>query len=402
MSVTINGRPILTLELTESRVGTWFARFEADADELDVNDEAPAGAVVLDVEGETFAGALVNSEIEADSRWRGIVVGGAGRLTTELEARHFFTPSVQNIVTAWTRLTGETVDPGVEASVLSHRFARWSWVKGPAYTVLTELAAALGVDWKILRNGNLWLGTPSWSEVETTQELIEEELAAEENRVTIAYDNDGEDEPPDAQPGQTLDGRQIHEAKLWVDSGWNMRHDLYFGQEADTDRLAPARAQEALRQLWPCQFVLQRGDNTMDLLQDDPAIRGAGGMQHVPLQFGLPGVRIKAAGRSRGLMGWAGGDPARPIAGLWDWGTPVDEMSVEVQKELRLGADDADDGVVVDSKLQSALLDALDIAILAALDGDGGAAALGALKTALSTAPPTGEWDVAAAKVKAR
>lgn len=64
----------------------------------------------------------------------------------------------------------------------------------------------------------------------------------------------------------------------------------------------------------------QHDDDSLDLLPDDPAVRGRG-LQHVPIRHGLPGVRVRVALGSRVLLGFVQADPSRPYASLWQAGS---------------------------------------------------------------------------------
>lgn len=65
---------------------------------------------------------------------------------------------------------------------------------------------------------------------------------------------------------------------------------------------------------YPAKVVSQSG-NELDLQPDDSRIPGMAG---VPMRLGIPGVTATVAPGSRVLLGWAGGDPQRPVATLWE------------------------------------------------------------------------------------
>lgn len=67
----------------------------------------------------------------------------------------------------------------------------------------------------------------------------------------------------------------------------------------------------------PAAVLSQHDDDTVDVLPDDATLRG-NGLSNVPIRHGLPGVRVRVVAGSRVLLGFEGGDPARPYVSLWD------------------------------------------------------------------------------------
>jgi hypothetical protein len=61
------------------------------------------------------------------------------------------------------------------------------------------------------------------------------------------------------------------------------------------------------------------GDNTVDLVCDDPAVRGIG-MQAVPVKTGIAGATSRAEQGARCLLGFAAGDPRQPQVVAWEFG----------------------------------------------------------------------------------
>lgn len=71
----------------------------------------------------------------------------------------------------------------------------------------------------------------------------------------------------------------------------------------------------------------QHEDGSVDLLPDDPVVRGTG-LSRVPIRHGLPGVTVKVVVGARCLLGYEGGDPQKPYAHLWD-PTAIEEISFD-------------------------------------------------------------------------
>ncbi len=67
--------------------------------------------------------------------------------------------------------------------------------------------------------------------------------------------------------------------------------------------------------LYPATVNSQNDDGTLELTPDDPRFAGA---SKVPILLGLPGVEVKVPAKARVLLGFAGGDPQKPRATLWE------------------------------------------------------------------------------------
>lgn len=67
--------------------------------------------------------------------------------------------------------------------------------------------------------------------------------------------------------------------------------------------------------------VISQSGNNVDLQPDDTRLPG---FANVPLRLGLPGAVVTVNPGSRVLLGWAQGDPQRPIATVWESSSVVE------------------------------------------------------------------------------
>lgn len=81
--------------------------------------------------------------------------------------------------------------------------------------------------------------------------------------------------------------------------------------------------------LYPARVVSQSGQ-AVDLRPDDSRLPA---LEAVPLNLGLPGVEVDVEPGARVLLGFAGGDPAKPRATLWESGS-VRSMRVDAGVDL--------------------------------------------------------------------
>ena len=70
--------------------------------------------------------------------------------------------------------------------------------------------------------------------------------------------------------------------------------------------------------LYPCQILRDHGDMRLDLQPDKPDLPL---LTRVPLRTMLPGVEVRVQVGTRVLLGFENGDPARPVALLFDAGS---------------------------------------------------------------------------------
>ena len=70
--------------------------------------------------------------------------------------------------------------------------------------------------------------------------------------------------------------------------------------------------------LYPATVLKDYGDMTLDLRADNPNLPE---LVKVPLRTFLPGVSVEVLPNSRVLLGFENGDPARPVAQLFDGGS---------------------------------------------------------------------------------
>lgn len=101
--------------------------------------------------------------------------------------------------------------------------------------------------------------------------------------------------------------------------------------------------------LYRAKLVKQSADLTkVDVVPDDPRVPG---MSAIPLKHGLPGATVQVDVGAYLLVGWEGGNPARPYACIWEAGAGVPKITIKATL-IQLGGDPlvaATDGVVLGS-----------------------------------------------------
>jgi hypothetical protein len=89
--------------------------------------------------------------------------------------------------------------------------------------------------------------------------------------------------------------------------------------------------------LYPAKLVSQNDDGTLELKPDDSRLPG---LSKVPIRYGIPGVTVKVASGARVLVGFEGGDPAAPVATLWESGS-VTELTIDATSDIKVNGGSA-------------------------------------------------------------
>lgn len=69
--------------------------------------------------------------------------------------------------------------------------------------------------------------------------------------------------------------------------------------------------------LYPAVVVAQNSDGSLQLIADDPKVRGDG-HNNVRVRHGLPGISVTVSQGARVRLGFEEGDPSKPFAALFD------------------------------------------------------------------------------------
>lgn len=337
MQARINGLRVLEGELYEPRVGAWTAVLEVDASDKP-GDAGLSGPVTLTLGDETFLGTITAGADEG-GRLKLTVVGGAGGLQRELDARYYYQTSAEVVLGDILRATGETLDAREsDPVVVTALLARWSRSKGQARQALSQLVEDLGAYWRVGRTGAIIVKKDeTWDAPDGV--LVETDKNPSTGRAEVAPE-----ERPVVRPGTTLSGgERVLEVTTRFDDTSVRQEVLYDVDGSGKMRgLVHAQADAARRavetpllyaQWYPARVVSQDKDGTVQLVADDPRIRG-NGITHVPIRHGVPGLVVKVALNERVILFFENGDPKKPACALWPDGSSVREVYLTAQTKL--------------------------------------------------------------------
>jgi hypothetical protein len=202
-ALTCAGKAVTRGEVEVPRSGPWHADLWLDA------DTAPSGAVELVWDG-------------APSPWRGFVVpgragvlteggpvevrvvGGAGGLGKRLPGQSYRSATARLIVEQLLAAAGERLDGSTATALLVRQLARWSRAAGTTGEQLDALAGQLGVSWRVLPGGKVWLGVPPTTPLSLPPEAVVVRRQPVLAQVELAHGS-----PWTLTAGGTFEGRTV-------------------------------------------------------------------------------------------------------------------------------------------------------------------------------------------------
>lgn len=197
MSITINGKPIVHGKISMPRYGAWHARLMVDCDAAsDVT-----GSCSIAVEGGatlTCASFRVGDFEGRISVW---VVGGTNGLGDAVVGKFYDAAPVQTIIGDIARECGETISSTADTATLQTLLPKWMRMEGSAGRALAMLTTHIGVPWRMIDDGSIWLGPETYAAFSGDYDLIDTDPTGD--TMTIA------DELVALRPGMSLDGRNV-------------------------------------------------------------------------------------------------------------------------------------------------------------------------------------------------
>lgn len=322
---------LVSMRVAHSLTGPWVAELTADTDDVPENKQVD----VLDDDGSTLLSGRVIRAASPLGRVEMRIQGGIGALGGTIEPVFIRDVSIEDVVATIASSVGfEYVFEGSDVALEA-----WLIRRGTAASALDALVETVGGNWRTLPDGRLWFGVDVFAEPADPEEPQLSRTDAAHGLTELTFDT----YPSEWLPGRLLYGVRVQSVVTTVgQEGFVAR--VYSG---DTDRLRAAvdqRAREAVARRWSFAFyegelVSQDGD-VIDV-QLDPDLSESDRLlpllTRVPLR-GVPhGARITLAAGARVLVGFGGGDPAKPYALPW---APVDSAQPELidlkADELRL------------------------------------------------------------------
>lgn len=308
--------------------GNWTAHLE-----LANLVPAPTGLVTLSWLGRELTGQVVRGGQTKSGRVFVLVAGGSGHLgqaaPPQLTARGYQNCPLSRILADLAADASESLSPTISAQVLSRTIASWPRRKVLASACLDDLARALGLVWRVLQDGTLWLGVPAFTEsvVEQPMQLLDDQ---DPSQSTALYSllRFG------PLPGEAYDGQKVGDAHYRISaSGDGLPGPGAFvrlwwldaaSTELDGGRLIKDFA-DLVKQCVPVDWlasysarvVSQSADGTLEVVFDTKLLPPRKG---VPYRTLVDGARLVIDAGARCVVHFDNGQPSNPVADLFDHG----------------------------------------------------------------------------------
>lgn len=314
MDLTIDNRSVIQGRLQLPARGPWWGEFTLDANEALKQGQR---VTVRSATGFELVATVQKCEVVY-----GVpqvrIIGGRGGLNRTVAAQWHTGPGLtaRTVLTSWADAAGEQLSGTIASELLSRSVARWVRAKGRSIDALDALADALGVNWRVLPDGTVWLGVEQSAEVEAFEhDVVARRVAT--GCVELVVD------APAAQllPGRMFEGRKIgtveylltpEKCRAVVGLIASTAQDTI--QDLITSMVKRALWRERYRGLYRAEVVAVRDDWTVDLR---PTLDEWPEMTEVPVLSGVAGASAKLARGAKVAFEFADSDPMQPAVTMW-------------------------------------------------------------------------------------
>jgi hypothetical protein len=215
--IAVNGFGVRSGSIFMPSYGAWHARLIVDADaETDIT-----GACSVAIEGGATLAGTAFRKGEYDGRFEVWIVGGAGLLATLLVGKFYSAAPVRTALADIANESGETLSSTADTTTTTTLLPKWARIAGTAGRALGLLSKQLGVPWRIIDDGSIWVGPETWPTFGVTDYDVVDDCAID-GRMTIS------EETLSLRPGMTFEGLQVTYVEHRI-SPESLRTELYVG-----------------------------------------------------------------------------------------------------------------------------------------------------------------------------
>jgi hypothetical protein len=319
VTAKIGGQTLIECQITRPLSGAWEATARGNGPPL-------AGALTLTIEGTTWAAYVREAVQDGGSVRYDLIAGKANGWRAPVEARSYRAVTVQTILDDLSRESGEALSGTIAAELLTRPVPSYHRQAGRVWFALDDLADCLGVTWRALEDGSLWLGTDSWA-ASTTKAVVQ---STQGDTATLQV------QAPTIAPGTVWEGRRVDLCEHWLERN-GLRSVIWSADPARLMRAAGERnARTRYARFYTSQVVSQDpADGSLELLIDHPDLRGTG-LAGVPLWTGCDGLSVDLEAGDQVLVGFLDGSPARPFAMLSPTGGTAKRVRIKAGTEITI------------------------------------------------------------------
>ena len=275
--------------------------------------EAPVGAASLrltrdDGTVDVFACTIRRSGVaKGAERVSVTLVGGAGQLVLPVPPRDHAQGTAPVpaglILRGIADAAGERLAPGVEDALDATLLPRWTRAAMPAGAAIDLLAYVLGLGWRVLTDGTVWVGSETWPTVDASTYAP----VGDPRDGAVVYAPEG----APLLPGTTIDGAKASLVEYIIAPG--RARARVTCELAGEPVVAPDLT--LYRACYAGEVRAQDAAGGLDIALDDarmPQLRA------VPLRLGIPGAKATVPEGARVRVAFEGADPRGAFASALD------------------------------------------------------------------------------------
>ena len=285
MTATLNGIDVVAAWVDMPERGPWCAWVDIDS------DTAPTGRCVLQLDdGTAFRGTARTDEGGVfEGRARVHLVAGNGGLRATLTPRHYTsTLEAASVLADIATETGEAIDSSVDLA--SAEFEMWARPAMSGLDAVGQVARALGLSWRVLGGGTIWMGTPRWPAMALSESVLLEDDHGS-GVLTLA-------DATALRPGVIAYGQRITSVTHTMGAeGWRTEARYARSLQQDwRDAVRAAIPELAYLKEYDATVREQNSDGTLNVTCDDADV---GPLGNLKIRCGLPNVSVTVEAETR-------------------------------------------------------------------------------------------------------
>lgn len=306
-------------------IGNWTCHLVL----ADNPDPLPSGQVTVNYHGLSLSGYVLRAGV-FESTCYVMVVGGKGGLWKVLPSKYYANQtSVRLPLDEIVQGAGETLSTSSTPSILSATLSAWPRRQDEAGNLLSVLADSAKGLWRVKTDGTVFFGADTFQPPQNYDNGDDYTLIRTEPEFlmqTVAPLGE-----PAIFPGMSWLLGNVGRVHYEDDGDEFLMRVWYLSQDQKDDAVVAGLRyliDEEIRgtAYYPTfggKVVQQRGDGTIDITLDD---RRLPPLTSVPVLVPVPGAKLTVDAGSRAYVSFAGGDPTRPLAQLYESGNATKEV----------------------------------------------------------------------------